>query len=608
VNQLLNKIFVFVKRAKQALPFFGILRKLSVNKQLIKVFRVFKKSEISQQEIDKKLVYTLSPRKIPSGGQIKHLKKFLNPKENLIIKICVLLIIVNAVYLSIVFINSHLQYLPITGGDYTEGVVGYPKTINPLYAVNRDVDSDLSSLIYSSLFKYDTNGRLINDLAEAVDISPNGKEYLVTIKDNVKWHNGEKLVIDDILFTVNIIKNPAYNSPLRSGLAAVELEKVNEETIKFVLAEPYAPFLELLTFGILPKSIWENVNPNAAGLTDLNLKPIGSGPYKFKSLVKNKDGDLKEYHLVLNEDYYGQKPYLKTVNFKFFVDYLEMVKAFNDNQLDGLNYLPLAERQELLAQNSVWFHELVRPQVVALFFNTNKNKALANKNVRIALNQAIDKDQIIKEVFNGIYSRADGPILKNSFAYNEQLKTYNYSPSEAQAILKDNLASTTLTVIDTGQNLVVAEKIKNYLEAVGVKVELKVIFSEQAADLIKNRNFEILLYGESIGGDPDVYAFWHSTQIGSKGLNLAGYNNTEVDKLLAEARVTTNLEERKIKYQKFQEILTADAPVVFLYSPTYTYVQSKKIKGFTGTMIIEPADRFSDLASWYIKTQKKLTW
>jgi peptide/nickel transport system substrate-binding protein len=592
VNRLLNKIFIFWKRAKQAFPFSNIFKRLA----------------ISQQEIDKKLVYTLSPRKIPTSGQIKHLNKFLNPKENLIIKICLLLILVNAVYLGIIFIKKHLQYLPVAGGDYTEGVVGYPKTINPLYAVNRDVDSDLSSLIYSSLFKYDANGQLINDLADNLTISANGREYLVTIKNNVKWHNGEKLTADDILFTVSLIKNSAYNSPLRSNLSAVEAEKVGEQIVKFTLAEPYTPFLELLTFGILPKSVWENVNPSAAGLTDLNLKPIGSGPYKFKSLVKNKDGDLKEYHLLLNEDYYGQKPYLKTINFKFFVDYAEMIKAFNDNQLEGLSYLPFSERPELLAQNSVWFHELLRPQIVALFFNANKNKAFANKNVRVALNQAIDKEQIIKEIFDSVYQRADGPILKNSFAYNDNLKKYNYSPAEAQAVLKNNLASTTLTVVDSGRNLMVAEKIKTFLEAAGVKTELKIIFAEQAAEVIKNRNFEILLYGESIGGDPDVYAFWHSTQIGSRGLNLAGYNNPEIDKLLAEARLTTNLEERRTKYQKFQELLTADAPAVFLYSPTYTYVQSKKIKGFKGTMIIEPAGRFSGLADWYLKTQKKLTW
>ncbi|MFA5023876.1 MAG: ABC transporter substrate-binding protein [Patescibacteria group bacterium] len=592
MSALLNKISLLWKRAKQALSFFSI----------------FKKTELEQSEIDKKLVYALSPRKIPTSGQVRHLSKFLNPRENLIVKICLLLIIVNVVYLGIVFIKKHLQYSPLSGGDYTEGVVGYPKTINPLYAVNRDIDSDLSYLIYSRLFKYDPQGNLVNDLADDLIISADGKEYLVTIKNNVKWHNGEKLTVDDVLFTIGLIKDQAYRSPLRSGLSAVGIEKINEQTIKFTLSESYAPFQELLTFGILPKSIWEGVSPASAGLTDLNLKPIGSGPYKFKSLIKNKDGDLKEYHLILNEDYYGQKPYLKNINFKFFVDYSEMVKAFNDNQLDGLSYLPFAERAELLSQNSVWFHELVQPQIVSLFFNANKDKAFASKDVRVAIAQAINKEQIIKDVFSGVYQRADGPIMTESFAYNEQLKKYDYSPAEAAIVLKNKLATTTLTVIDSGQNNAVAEKIKWYLEQVGVTVDLKVVATEQASSVVKNRNFEMLLYGESIGGDPDVYVFWHSSQIGSKGLNLAGYSNPETDKLLIDARLAINPDERKTKYQKFQELLTADAPVVFLYSPTYTYVQNKNIKGFVGTVVVNPADRFSSLADWYIKTHKKLTW
>lgn len=591
MNSLLNKIFRISQWAKQVL-FFWYSGKRQTN----------------QEEIDKQLVYDLSPRKIPNSDQIKHLGKFLNPKENLIIKICLLLIIINAVYLGIVFFRNHLQYTAVAGGDYSEGVVGYPKTINPLYAVNRDVDSDLSRLIYSSLLKYDDNGQLVNDLAISLTPDASGKEYLVKVRDGVKWHNGEVLTADDVLFTFNLIKNTAYRSPLRAGLATVEAEKIDGQTIKFSLAEAYAPFPELLTFGILPKSIWENVNPSSAGLTDLNLKPIGSGPYKFKSLIKNKNGDLKEYSLTVNPDYYGPKPYLKNIIFKFFVDYREMIKAFNDNQLDGLSYLPFDERAELFAPNSVWFHELMRPQIVSLFFNRDKDKVFSDKNVRVALNQAINKDQLIKDVFAGAYQRADGPLLKTSFAYNEQLTKYDFAPDLAAASLKGKLATTTITVVDSGKNLMVAERIKAYWNAVGVIVEIKTVPSEQAAEIIKTRNFEVLLYGESIGGDPDVYAFWHSSQSGSKGLNLAAYNNAEVDKLLVEARTTTSLEERKTKYQKFQEILTAEAPVIFLYSPSYTYIQSKRLKGFEGSMIIEPADRLSNITSWYIKTNKKLTW
>ncbi len=590
MNSLKKKTIFISKRAKQALSFFG-----------------FNRRKISQAEVDKKLIYALSPRKIPNGGQLKHLAKFLNPKEYLVIKICLLLIFINAIYLGVSFFKKHLVYSPVSGGEYIEGVVGYPKTINPLYAVNRDIDGDLSRLVYSSLLKYDQNGALVNDLAESVVINDD-KEYIIKIKAEVKWQNGYSLTADDILFTIDAIKNADYRSPLRAYFSGVDAEKVDDHTIKLTLGSPYAPFLETLTFGILPKNIWENINPASAALSELNLKPIGSGPYKFKSLIKNKDGDLKEYNLVVNDAYYSRKPYIKNIKFKFFVDEVEAIKSLNDNQVDGLGYLPFDERKELLAKDSLSLNELVRPQIIALFFNHDKDKALDDKVVRVSLAQAINKDQLIKDVFDGVYRRADGPILANNFAYNDQIKKYNYAPLEASANIKNKLASTTITVIDSGSNVNVAGKIKAYWEKIGVAVELKVVPGERAADIIKNRNFEVLLYGESVGGDPDVYAFWHSSQIGAKGLNLTGYNNSEVDKLLTEARTTTDLGERKAKYQKFQEDIVNDVPAIFLYSPTYTYVQVKKIKGFNGSMIIEPADRFASIFDWYLKTSKKLTW
>ncbi|MFA5109690.1 MAG: ABC transporter substrate-binding protein [Patescibacteria group bacterium] len=592
MDSLKTKIKSFWRRAKSAWAFWGFL----------------KKTAISQEEIDKKLVYSLSSRKIPTGGQLKHLNKFLNPREFLIVKICALVILVNLVYVGAVFIKKHVQYLPVVGGEYIEGVIGYPKTINPLYAVNRDVDSDLSRLLYSSLFKYDQDGHLINDLADGLEISPDNKEYLLKIKDGVQWHGGGELTVDDVLFTFNLIKNPEYRSPLRSSLADVAAEKVDDDTLKFTLAEPYAPFLELLTFGILPKNLWENISPAAAVLSDLNLKPVGSGPYEFKSLVKSKTGDLREYRLAVNPDYYGTVPYIKNITFDFFIDYQEAIKALNDKQIMGLSYLPFTLRKDLLAQNSLKFEELIQPKIVSLFFNYEKNKSLADKEVRTALALAINKNGLINDIFSGVYQRADGPIMKNNFAYNEAVTKYDYMPLAASEIIKKKPLTAVLTVVGSGDNVTVAENIKAYWEKSGVAITLKVVSGEQAADIIKSRDFEILLYGEAVGGDPDVYAFWHSSQIGAKGLNLSGYNNPAADKLLVEARTTTNLAERISKYQKFQEIVTGDLPAIFLYSPTYTYVQNNSVKGFSGTMIIEPSDRFSGVGDWYLKTKKKLTW
>lgn len=592
MDSLKNKTVSSRRRARATWSFFGFL----------------KKPPVSQEDLDKKLVYSLSTRKIPTGDQIKHIKKFLNPREFLIVKICALVILVNAVYLGVSFIKRHLEYLPKAGGEYVEGVVGYPKAVNPIYAVNHDIDGDLSRLIYSSLFKYDQNGNLTADLAENTDISADGKEYTIRIKGNVKWHDGTGLTADDVLFTLNLIKDPSYRSPLRSALTSVNAEKIDDRTIKFTLSDAYAPFKEMLTFGILPKNLWENINPDSAVLADLNLKPIGSGPYKFKSLVKNKNGELKEYRLTVNENYYGQKPYIKDISFKFFTDYSEAIKALNDNQVAGLSYLPFNYRKELLARDSLNFHELIQPQIVSLFFNRDKNKALADKDIRVALASALDKDSIINDVFSGVYKRADGPILSGNFAYDDAITRYSYSPEAAAATIKNKPLTIVLTVVDSGSNIAVAEKIKAYWEKAGATVTVKAITGEQAVNIVKDRDFEILLYGESVGGDPDVYAFWHSSQIGSKGLNLAAYNSAEVDRLLVEGRTISDVSERIARYKKFQEIITNDLPVIFLYSPTYTYVQEHQLQGFSGTTVIEPADRFNGVSGWYLKTSKKINW
>lgn len=590
MTSLKIKIFSFFNKVKQTFSLFLFSKSLG---------------RVNQIDIDKKLIYSLSPRKIPSSGQIKYLKKFLNPKENLVIKICLLILLVNLVYLGVVGYKRYVVSLPARGGTYSEAIVGYPKTINPLYAISRDIDNDLSRLIYSSLFNYNDQGLLVTDLVDNYQLSEDFKEYIVNIKPGVKWHNGENLTSDDILFTIRLLQDENYRSPLRLELSIVSAEKIDDYTIKFILNEPYAPFLEILTFGILPKNIWENIGSEAAALTELNLKPIGSGPYKFKSLIKNKNGDLKEYNLEVNDLYYQKQPYIKSLNFKFFAEQSEAIRSFNNGQVDGLSALPFSWRSQLIFKDSVSASELLRPQLVGIFFNTSNNKNLEKKENRQALAQAINKEAIVNDVFAGAYKIADGPILKTNFAYHPNLETPTYNSEVAQELILDTF-DLKLTVIDVNGNLRVAEKIQSDWQALGLNIELVVISLEQAAEIIKARNFEALFYGQLVGGDPDVYAFWHSSQIGERGLNISNYQNEEVDKLLLESRGGLSFENRLNNYYRFQEIITEDVPVIFLYTPTYTYVQSKKLKGFNGYAIIEPADRFSDISNWYIKTKKTL--
>lgn len=610
---------------------------------------------LNQERAEQNLVYTLASSKIPSGEQIKHLDKTLSKKESLAIKICLVIVLLNLGYLGIRYYNKHITVLPIVGGTYIEGVVGYPKTINPLYEVNRDVDSDLARLIYSRLFNYDVNGQLVGDLANSIETSDN-KTFIVTLKDKVKWQNGENLTAADVVFTFDLILNADYHSPLRKNFSSVSIEKISDFQIKFTLPTAYAAFPSLLTFGILPQIVWENISPDSAGLTDLNMQPIGSGPYKFSSLLKNKQGELKEYRLIANEDYYGQKPYIKNIIFKFYPDSAELVSALNNGSVQGIAYLPLEQRQSILTKNSLNFYSLNSSQEDLIFFNKETNKSLADLEVRRALALAIDKNTLVKDIFDNFYKVVDGPLPISSFAYTEAVTKYNFNIEEANLKLttagwtkivvnqdnlmtgspeiaainayasstkesavgtwrfkkdkKDNVSLLTVkfSVVYGGNSFVVAQKIKTYWEAIGVHTTLNSIVISDITNLISSRSFEAILFSEILGGDPDIFTFWHSSQTGSKGLNISNYKNTKVDKFLEEARVTSDKTLRIADYEQIQKIIADELPTIFLYEKNYIYVQSKKIKGFNGIAIISPSDRFAGITNWYLNSKNKFSW
>lgn len=668
-----SKFFPFLKNSKKALGLF------------LSFFKFKKKSDFDGKhtELDKKVVYSLSKTKIPTFRQIKYASKFLTKKEVWLIRVLILVIIANLAFLGFRFYKDHLQEVPISGGDYIEALVGSPKHINPIYSSINDVDNDITSLVFSSLFKYDNHGELVKDLVSDYAISENGKEYTLTIRGNAKWHDGSDLNINDIVFTFNTIKNQAYESPLRSSFVGVNIEKVSDDKLKFTLSEKYSPFLNLLTFGIIPKKLWSMIAVEAASLAEINLKPIGSGPYKFKSLIKDKLGSIKAYNLEANPDYYGDKPNIKNLTFKFFVNFTEAINALNNNSVDGLSYLPYVNKDDLVAKDALGMHGLDLPQIDSVFFNRDtKNPVLKDLNVRKALAYATSKDQIISEVLSGDGKKAYGPILESSFAFHETEEKYDFDINKARKLLEENgweefniseeeievlkdmkessmsvEASSTaeesddegedneeekeglkpeeeiklslgagtwrvkekdeeknylainLTTLNEDRNIRVAEKLKELWEQIGVKVNLVFVpISQIQSEVIEPRNFEALFFSQFVGSDPDSYAFWHSTQIDKGGLNLSNYANDKVDEMLEEARVSLNNEDRASKYQEFQELISKDVPAIFLYSPLYIYVQSKKIKGFEGTSLIQPSGRFSNISSWYMKTGKKLIW
>lgn len=560
--------------------------------------------------------------KIPHFSQLKYLPKTLKKTEKIIILCLGALIILSLGYLIFFSFNNFVEFIPKDGGKYTEGLIGSPKLINPLYSQINDVDADISKLIYRGLMKYNANQELVLDLAESYEISKDKKNYTFKIRPNIKWHNNETLNADDIIFTIQAIKNPEYQSPLQINFDGVEISKIDDLAVKFtLLKDKYSPFLmENTTFGILPKKVWETIPPKNASLAEQNLIPVGCGPFKFKEYKKDKtNGQIISYTLEKFPEFYDKKPYLAEIIFKFYNDFPKSIIAYNKKQINGLSFIPYEEKDNLKKKTN--FYNLRLPQYYAIFFNTDQNEALQYRPVRRALSYAIDQEKIINETLLGQANWINSPILPNFSEYNPNSQKYNFDLEKAKNILKkggwtkkgqslifeDIKLEITLTIINQPEFQKIAEIIKTSWENIGAKVNIEAFEpNELQSNYIRPRKYQALLYGQLLGHDPDPYPFWHSTQAKDPGLNLTTLQRDNIDKLLETARQQINSEERKKTYQQFQDLLFKEAPAIFLYSPTYLYGQNKNLKGFNQQFTFTPSDRFSDVENWYVKTKLKI--
>jgi peptide/nickel transport system substrate-binding protein len=385
------------------------------------------------------------------------------------------------------------------------------------------------------LLKYDEQGALQLDLAKELQISANEKEYIFTLRDNVLWHDGEPFTADDIIFTIANIQDTDWQSSYRLAFTNIKVEKLEDYKVKFTLSEPSANFLSSLTVGILPEHLWLSVPSSNATLVELNKKPIGTGPFQFASLTKDKNGNIRTMVLERNESYYDQIPYLKTLTFKFYGDYETGVQALKNDNVDGLNLLPREYWEELEKNHSLTFHQLSLPQYVAVFFNTKKNDLLKDKALRQGLTYAVDYNKILNEALNEEGQLISGPILPGYLGYTEDLTKYDYNVALANELLdktgwlkQDGATYRTkngteltvnLTTVANTEYQAVAEIIKSNWETIGVKTNLEIIPKDKIkSDIIEPRNYETLLFGQIINPTLSLLALFTGCQ---PGVNLS---------------------------------------------------------------------------------------
>jgi peptide/nickel transport system substrate-binding protein len=525
--------------------------------------------------------------------------------------------------------RAFLVEVPVRGGSLTEGVVGNPRFINPVLAFS-EADKNLTSLVYSGLVRINKDGVMVNDLAEKIDVSPDGTTYTIHLRPDAIFHDGEPVTSEDVEFTITKIEDFALKSPHYANWNGVAVEKIDPLTVKLTLRAPYAPFMDNLTLGILPKHIWKNVSDEEFSFSQFNTLPIGSGPYEIDTVERNSGGIPDYYDLVAFEKASENIPYIEHLIFKFYPNQTELLNAFDGGDIRSISGFSPEDAEALASSNSQIVSASL-PRVFGVFFNQNQSKALLDKAARRALDLAAPKEEIVEDVLHGYGTPIDGPLPPNLFSWSGNRSTT--SPFEARfevarAVLANNgwtMSSTTgylekktksgtiplsfsISTSDAPELKAVAEKLEASWEKLGAKVEVLVFETgDLNQNVIRPRKYDALLFGEVVGRNADVYPFWHSKERNDPGLNIALYANSKVDKLLEDARKTTDSEDRENAYKLFDQEIRADVPAVFLYTPSFLYLVPQSVRSISLGKIATPQDRFLGIRDWYIETNKVWT-
>lgn len=516
---------------------------------------------------------------------------------------------------------------PTQGGVYTEALIGTLGRLNPLLDWDNQADRDVDRLIFSGLVRFDATGLPHPDLAASWGISIDGTIYNVSLRPEARWHDGEPVTSDDVLFTIELLKGPAsrYPQDIKDLWNSVQVEKLDDHTLKFTLPEPFAPFLDYLTFGILPKHLLGDVPPAQLADAPFNIAPVGTGPYRFDHLLV-ENGQIQGVVLSAFEEYAGGMPYIEQVIFRYYPNAQAAWNAYQEGEVLGIgqvttDILPGALQDETLA-----LYTVRQPQISMVFFNHNSEDApfLAEKDVRQALLLGLNRRWIVDRILNGQAIIANGPIFPGTWAYYEGLETVPYDPDQAIELLKKAgytlLADSqtrekegvalafTMLYPDDALHAEIAENIRKDWERLGVTVTLKAVpYDQLIFENLAGRNYQAALVEINLSRspDPDPYPFWHQSEA-TGGQNYTGWDNRAASEYLEQARINPDPAERRRLYRNFQVVFAKELPALPLYYPVYNYGISQQVQGVQVAPLFDPADRFDTISRWYLVTRRAL--
>lgn len=513
--------------------------------------------------------------------------------------------------------------IPATGGILSEGVVGTPRFVNPVLAATQ-ADRDLVALVYDGLMRLGNDGTLVPSIAESVTVSEDGLTYNVILKQDIYFHDGTQLTAKDIIFTVLRIQDPALNSPLFANWSGITVEEIGEFELNFVLPEAYSPFIENLTFGILPEHIWKNANSEEFPFSQYNSEPVGSGPYRIQKIVRNTSGIPEMYTLSASTDYHGGTPKIETITLSFFSSEQSLIDAFREGRVEsvvGVDYALIPEFQ--LTEKLSHIERMPLPRTYAVFINQNKSAALRDPAARKALDSALDRKALIDTTLGGYANVLTSPI-PYGFGITASNTPTEASADSAREILReggwemnentqlwekkiDGVLTPLQFSISTGNTSTLgatAEFIRASWVAMGADVTVKQFEqSDLTQSVIRPRDYETLLFATQLERSLDYYSFWHSSQRNDPGYNIALYANITTDSILSEMRRSTNTDIRNEAIQKFAYEIQTETPAIFLYAPELLYIVPNKVTGMTFKGVSDPSERWSSVTDWYIRTE-----
>ncbi len=508
--------------------------------------------------------------------------------------------------------------VPDRGGVFREGVAGNPKYLNPLLCDATEVDMDLCGLLYRGLTRIDKDGRVVPDLASSWEIN-DGVSYTFHMKPDQYWHDGEPVTARDVVFTISVLQDPDVVSlpGLTSLWRSVEAEFIDDLTVRFTLSEPFTPFLDYTSIGLLPEHIWQGVPATELTTMPLNVTPIGNGPMRVVETAAD--------HIRLEPSpYYREShPYLSALELRFYPDHASLFPAFVNGDIDGIRQIYEADLPAAVERDDLQLFSSATSEFLSLALNMNNPDVpfLQEKEVRQALYYAIDRERLIEDVMNGQGIIAHSPMLPENWAYNPEVKKYAYDRNKASQMLdeagwidsngdgirdKDGKEMSLLLYSnDDPRRKLIVEQIAADWQAIGIDAQPTIVtFAGLVSDFLNPRRFDAALIGWELTGDPDPYPLWHSSQATGGGQNYSGWVSEDADQLIEEARGLVHEEDRIQLYHEFQDIFAEELPALVLFYPVYTYGVSDEVHNVQLDSLNQPSERFRTFSDWYMLTRR----